>query len=106
MLIKACLNGSRAAGMHPRLPLSPEELAREARGAVDAGAGALHVHPRDAQGRQTLAAPECGAAIAALRASCPGIPVGLTTAAWIVEDEQERLTCIREWHILPDFVSA
>lgn len=44
MLIKACLNGSRKPGEHPALPLTPEELACDAKSVV-AAAWALHVHP-------------------------------------------------------------
>ena len=38
-MLQACLNGSRAAGEHPALPLTPEQLAADARACVDAGAG-------------------------------------------------------------------
>jgi uncharacterized protein (DUF849 family) len=106
MLIKACLNGSRESGAHPALPLSPGALARAAREAVEAGAGALHIHPRHADGSQSFAAEDCGAAFAAVRASCPGTPVGGTTAAWIEPDVQRRQMFIQAWQILPDFVSV
>ena len=58
MLIKACLNGSRALGEHPALPLTPAQLAAAARDAVAAGAGALHIHPRRADGSQSFDAEE------------------------------------------------
>ncbi|MER6579665.1 3-keto-5-aminohexanoate cleavage protein, partial [Nonomuraea sp. NPDC001023] len=54
MFIKACLNGSRAADEHPRLPLTPAELAADAVAVRRAGAGAVHLHPRDAAGRESL----------------------------------------------------
>jgi len=44
MRINACLNGSRALGAHPALPLTPAQLAAVAWAAVAAGAGALHIH--------------------------------------------------------------
>lgn len=106
MLIKACLNGSREPGVHPALPLSPEELAREAERAVAAGAGALHIHPRDALGKQSLAAADQAAALAALHTRCPGIPVGVSTAIWIEPDVEQRLRRIQEWTLLPDFASV
>lgn len=106
MLIKACLNGSRQPGDHPALPLTPDELAREGRRAVDASAGALHIHPRCADGTMTLAAQENGAAILAIRAQCPGVAVGVTTAAWIEPSAQRRLDLIRAWQVLPDFASV
>ena len=61
MWIKACLNGSRPA------PATPAELAAEAVGAVAAGAEAVHVHPSDATGRESLAADDIGAAVTAIR---------------------------------------
>ena len=106
MLIKVCLNGSRERGEHRALPLSPQELALDARRSVDAGAGAVHIHPRSVDGTQTFAAQECGAAIEAVRATCPGIPLGTTTAAWIEPDVQQRLKLIQQWQVLPDFVSV
>ncbi|HEV2659817.1 MAG TPA: 3-keto-5-aminohexanoate cleavage protein, partial [Ktedonobacteraceae bacterium] len=90
MLIQACLNGSREPGALDALPLSPDELARAAREAVEAGAGALHMHPRRADGSQSFAAKDCGAAFAAVRTSCQGTPVGGTTAAWVEPDVQRR----------------
>jgi uncharacterized protein (DUF849 family) len=54
MFFKACLNGSCERGSHPTLPITPEELARDAAAAVAAEAQALHVHPRDATGRPSL----------------------------------------------------
>lgn len=106
ILIKACLNGARRPGDHPALPVTPEALAREARAAVDAGAAAIHIHPRNEDGRQTLSAGACGAAVAAVRTACPGVPVGLTTGAWIEPDPLRRNTYVRAWKVLPDFVSV
>ncbi len=106
MLIKACLNGSREPGDHPALPLLPNELARETQRSVNAGAGAVHIHPRRADGAMTLAAQECDAAVAAIRKQCPGVPLGVTTAAWIEPDEKQRLRLIQAWTVLPDFASV
>ncbi|HTE53436.1 MAG TPA: 3-keto-5-aminohexanoate cleavage protein [Kofleriaceae bacterium] len=105
ILIKACLNGARRREEHSAVPISPDELARDAAAAVAAGAGALHFHPRDAAGVETLEAEPCAAALAAVRAACPGIPVGLSTGAWIASGaERERL--VSSWQVLPDFVSV
>ncbi len=106
MLIKVCLNGSREPKEHDALPLSPRELALDARRSVDAGAGAIHIHPRCVDGTQTFAFKDHGAAIKAVRVTCPNIPLGTTTAAWIEPDVQQRLAFIREWQVFPDFVSV
>ncbi len=106
MLIKACLNGSREPGAHPALPVTPKELAHAAWAAVDAGAGALHIHPRRADGTQGLDADTVGAALEAVRAACPGVAVGGTTIATIAADSAERLALVRGWRVKPDFVSV
>jgi len=106
VLIKACLNGSRRGDEHPALPRTPAELAAAARGAVEAGAGALHVHPRNEDGEQTLAARAVAAALETIRATAAGIPVGVTTAAWIEPDPRRRLEMVRGWTVLPDFASV
>ncbi|HET8842005.1 MAG TPA: 3-keto-5-aminohexanoate cleavage protein [Ktedonobacteraceae bacterium] len=106
MLIKACLNGSRQPGEHTGLPLTAAELAREAALVVVAGARALHIHPRSADGKQSLAAQDQAAALSAIRANCPGIPVGVSTAIWIEPDVAVRLRSVQAWTILPDFASV
>lgn len=50
LLVVAALNGTRSVGECPKLPLSPGDLAAEARRAVDAGAGIVQVHARNADG--------------------------------------------------------
>lgn len=106
MLLKACLNGARRPGSHPALPVTPEDVGKAAQGAVDAGAGAIHVHPRDASGREALDADSVGAAVEAVRAACPGVPVGVTTGAWIEPDPDKRLALVKGWQVLPDFASV
>jgi len=106
LLIKASLNGSREPGEHPTLPITAEELARDAALVVAAGAGALHIHPRAADGKQSLAARDQAAAVAAIRGHCPGIPVGVSTGIWIEPDVALRLRHVQEWTILPDFASV
>jgi uncharacterized protein (DUF849 family) len=106
MLIKACLNGSREPGAHPALPLTPAQLADAARDAVAAGAGALHIHPRRADGSQSFDPDDVAAAVAAVRAACPGVQVGGTTAAWVEPDPARRLAQVQSWTIRPDFVSV
>src|SRR5207245_836502 len=106
MAIKACLNGGRARDEHPAVPISPEELAGDARAVREAGAFAVHVHPRDARGAGTLAAAHCEAAIAAIRAATPGLPVGLSTSEAIDPDPFARASAIGSWRQRPDFVSV
>jgi uncharacterized protein (DUF849 family) len=106
VLIKACLNGSRQPGAHPALPLTPDELAAASRKVVDAGAGAVHIHQRAPDGTQTLDAGYIAEALNAIRDACPGLPVGVTTGAWIERDSAKRLELVKAWTVLPDFASV
>jgi uncharacterized protein (DUF849 family) len=102
-LLQAALNGDRD---HPALPRTPSELAAEGRAAVDAGARVLHMHPYGDDGRETFAAGACSAALSAVRAVCPGIPISLSTSAAIERDLQRRYTQIAGWTDLPELVTA
>lgn len=111
MLIKVCLNGGRLRRDHPAVPLTPAELAADAAASVAAGATAVHMHPRDADGAETLAAPEVAAAVAAVRAACPDTPVGVSTGLWISGDPDTRWHTVSTWGSLPaadrpDFASV
>lgn len=105
-LLEVALNGHRTPAEHPAIPRTPEELAREARASVQAGGQVLHVHAYD-DGKETLAADACAAMVRAIRGACPGVPISQTTALYIANDDPERrLTLIREWHELPELVTA
>jgi uncharacterized protein (DUF849 family) len=103
MLLIAAINGKRTRNEHPAVPLTPSQQAALA---VAAGAGAIHVHPRDAHGRESLAAYELAAALDAIRAACPPTPIGVSTGAWIVSHVEQRLAFIGAWEILPDFAGG
>jgi uncharacterized protein (DUF849 family) len=104
--VKACLNGARRPGDHPALPLTPEQTAAEAARAAAAGAFAVHVHVRDVEGRQTFEGAHVAAMLRAVRARNPGLPVGVTTGAWIERDPARRLALVAGWTDLPDFASV
>ena len=104
MLLKACLNGARSPESHRGLPVTAEQLVADAKAAVAAGAGALHIHPRDGDGGESLRGTDVAHAVEATRAA--GVPVGVTTGAWVVPDVGERLETIRDWTVLPDFASV
>jgi uncharacterized protein (DUF849 family) len=106
MALKACLNGGRTRAEHHAVPLSPGELAADAIAVREAGAFAVHVHPRDARGVQTLDARACDAAVAAVRAGAPGLPIGLSTSEAIDPDPFARAAAVRSWRERPDFVSV
>jgi uncharacterized protein (DUF849 family) len=97
MLVQAALNGGTTRAQHPAVPLTPAELAAEARAAAEQGAQALHLHPRNAAGEQTLDPDHVLVAVAAVRAAT-GLPVGVTTGIWTVDgDVARRLDLVARW---------
>jgi uncharacterized protein (DUF849 family) len=81
-------------------------MAREARSAVTAGARALHFHVRGGDGKESLVATDVAATLDSVRATCHGVPAGVSTGAWIIADPAVRLDHIRRWSVLPDYVSV
>jgi uncharacterized protein (DUF849 family) len=105
-LLEVALNGSRSRTEHAGIPRTPDQLAKEARASVDAGAQVIHLHSFDASGVETLAAEPCAAALHAVRRACPGVPISLTTSAEIEADPRSRLEQIAAWTALPELVTA
>jgi uncharacterized protein (DUF849 family) len=106
-MLQACLNGPRPRDEHPAVPLTPDELAADARRAVAAGAAELHVHPRAPSGRDTVEPDLAGATVGAIRSACPGVPLGLTTGLWTTDgDAERRHASVEAWEELPDYVSV
>jgi uncharacterized protein (DUF849 family) len=61
---------------------------------------------RSQDGRESLAASDVARAVSAVRAACRGIPIGVSTGAWIEPDPDRRLAQVRRWHVLPDYASV
>ena len=102
----ACLNGGRTRDEHAAVPLTPAELAVDAVAVRRAGAFAVHLHARDNRGDQTMAPAACDAAVEAIRAAAPGLPIGLTTSSEVDPDPFARAAAVRAWRNPPDFVSV
>jgi uncharacterized protein (DUF849 family) len=106
LMLQVCLNGPRHRSQCERLPVTPQELGDAAAEAVAAGAQAIHIHPKDAEGADTMAAVHVDAAVAAVRACAPGVPIGVTTGAWTEPDAERRAALVRSWSVLPDHASV
>jgi uncharacterized protein (DUF849 family) len=104
--IKACINGARTPDQHPNLPVTPEQLAAAALAAHQAGAKAVHMHPKTAGGVDSLRAEVVGPAVEAVRHAVPGLPLGVTTGFWALSDPDERVRTVQAWEVLPDFASV
>ena len=90
------------------MPRSAEELGADARACRAAGAGSVHLHPRD-PGRdfaETLAAGPHDAAVRAIRAAAPGLEVSCSTQEDIdLGGAADRAAAVRAWGAPPDLVS-
>lgn len=105
-MLQACLNGARTRRDHPRIPLSPVELAQDAESAVAAGAAELHVHPRGGDGAETLDPDDIAVALATIRARLPMVPIGISTREGIRTDASRGFQQMRAWRVMPDYVSV
>lgn len=104
-MIECALNGGRTRAEHARVPCTPQELADSAREALAAGAGAIHFHVRDRDGRESLEADDVASAVESVRAAIPATPFGVSTGAWIVPDVKARYEQVAAWKVLPPFAS-
>ncbi|WP_225028698.1 BKACE family enzyme [Xinfangfangia pollutisoli] len=90
-------NGARRTKAdHPALPLTPEDLAQTAKACFQAGAGAIHLHVRDADGRHSLDPVAYRAAMVAVRQACPDIARQVTTEAAGLFDLETQIAAVRE----------
>lgn len=105
MMLQACVNGARPVAAHPELSNDADRVAHAAALAIDAGADAVHVHPKGADGRDSLGARDVQRWVSAIRRRRPGTPVGVTTGAWSASGER-RLEQVGEWRVVPDFASV
>ena len=102
-ILQACLNGGRAPGAHAALPLTPADLAADLADCLAAGAEEAHVHPRGADGLESVAAEDVSAALAALRPL--GAPLGLSSQEEIPTPDGIA-AAILAWDQTPDYVSV
>jgi uncharacterized protein (DUF849 family) len=105
IFLEAAINGARTPDAHSNLPITPEQLATEAVAAHQAGAQAVHMHPKTAAGADSLFPDAVAAAVTAVRRAAPGLPLGVTTGYWALPDAAERLAAVQAWTVLPDFAS-
>ncbi|MBG1232755.1 3-keto-5-aminohexanoate cleavage protein [Aestuariivirga litoralis] len=104
MIIQACINGARPQEFHAHLPLTAEAMLRDVQACLAAGASEIHLHPRSAPDRESLAA--VSATTALLRKACPGTLFGVSTGAWIENDVAATRALIAAWTDVPDYASV
>jgi len=105
LVIMCAPNGARRGHQdHAALPLTPAELALEARKLVEAGVSVLHLHVRDSQGRHSLDAGHYRVAIEAIRKAVGNdLLIQVTTESVGIYDRQQQMNLVRE--LRPEAVS-
>ena len=98
VMIMVAPNGARRTKAdHPALPMTPEELARDAQACRQAGAAAIHMHVRGADGGHVLDAGLYGEATRAVQAATGGdMAVQITTEAVGVYTADQQMAVVRD----------
>ena len=106
MVVQACLNGNHPPRYYPHLPVTIQALVDDGRQVVAAGANELHIHIRDEKGCESLHPDRVDATTRALKAQLPGTLIGISTGAWIEKNDDQLLSYIDRWNVLPDYASV
>ncbi len=98
-------NGARKTKAdHPMLPISPSELAAEARACYEEGASMIHLHVRDEDDRHSLDVTRYKDAIRAVREELgEDIVIQVTTEAVGIYSAEQQMDMVRE--LQPEAVS-
>lgn len=98
-------NGARRTKAdHPRLPMTADEIARDAAEALDAGAAMIHLHVRDENGAHTLDADLYREAVAAVKTAVGDkLVIQITTEAVGRYTPQEQIALVDV--LMPESVS-
>ena len=103
VIITAALVGAELTRENtPYLPLTPEEIAAEARAAYDAGAAMVHIHARDAEGSPTQNVEDYRRIIEAVRLRVPEVIIQVSTGGAVWMKPGERLQPLE---LQPDMAS-
>ncbi len=95
--IMAAPNGvRRTKADHPAVPVSIPETVETAVACCSAGADALHLHVRDAQGGHSLDTGLYREAMAELERALPGLPVQVTTESGGIYEVPEQLALVED----------
>ena len=90
LLTVAAVGAELTREQQPRLPITPEELARDASECESAGASIYHLHVRDPRGNPTMEVARFEAALDAIRSSSKLI-VQFTSGGAVTDTEADRI---------------
>lgn len=78
----------------PYIPITPEEIAKEACRARKAGASIVHIHVRDAEGNPTQDVDVFRKTVDIIRSECPDLIIQVSTGGAVGMTAEERLQSI------------
>jgi 3-keto-5-aminohexanoate cleavage enzyme len=107
MIISVALTGAvPSKSKYPTLPTEPREIAEAALSCGDLGASVVHLHMRDADGRQVQDEEKLLESIQLIRAGNPSLVICATSTSRGANSMEDRLTALRlPEPFLPDMVS-
>ncbi len=92
LIITAAICGAEVTKEHnPAIPYTVEEIVREARSAMDAGASIIHLHVREDDGTPTQSKSRFKECISAIRNACPHAIIQPSTGGAVGMSNEERL---------------
>jgi len=92
LIITAAICGAEVTKeQNPAVPYTVEEIVREAKSAVDAGAAVVHVHVREDDGTPTQSKERFKVCMDAIKAACPDVILIPSTGGAVGMTAEERL---------------
>ncbi len=92
LIITAAICGAEVTKeQNPAVPYTVEEIVREAKSAVDAGAAIVHVHVREDDGTPTQSKARFKECMDAIKAACPDVILIPSTGGAVGMTAEERL---------------
>jgi len=95
--LQSSLNGTRPAGVHPALPLTPWALAQDARAVYGLGVRSVHVHPRCGAGLETIEPYHVSDVVSAIRTAVPNIEISVPSCRWVQPCATQRMATVAAW---------
>ena len=107
LIINAALTGMiPTKADNPAVPVTPDEIAEDARRCVDAGAAIVHLHARDEDGRPTYRKEVYAEIIQAVRERSPEVIVCVSTSGRTFKTLEERADVLElEGDVKPELAS-
>lgn len=106
MIIQAALNGARRRDYSRAVPHLLDEVVEDAAAAISTGAHEFHAHVYADVDRESLEPEAVANWVSAIRFTAPGAFVGISTGAWIENNDARLLDYISRWTVLPDHASV